>query len=162
MKIQSRRAPMLNGRNIVNELKILVLVGIVILVGQRIGYGIAVAPAVPGMLIVIAIAQIALIIKALIPKVKLPAFAWASLIAMILAFPFMPTAEVFLKYTNQVNFLGTTTPILAFAGISVGNKIHQLKKLSWKVFIIAIAVFIGTFFGSAIIAHIVLKIQGII
>lgn len=162
MKIQSRRAPMLNGRNIVNELKILVLVGIIILVGQRIGYGIAVAPAVPGMLIVIAIAQIALIIKALIPKVKLPAFAWASLIAMILAFPFMPTAEVFLKYTNQVNFLGTTTPILAFAGISVGNKIHQLKKLSWKVFIIAIAVFIGTFFGSAIIAHIVLKIQGII
>jgi len=153
---------MLKGRNIVNELKILLLVGIIILIGQRIGYGIPVVPAIPGMLIVIALAQLALIIKALLPQVKLPAFAWASLIAMILAFPFMPTAEVFLKYTNQVNFLGTTTPILAFAGISVGNKVHQLKKLSWKVFIIAIAVFIGTFFGSAIIAHIVLKIQGII
>jgi hypothetical protein len=74
----------------------------------------------------------------------------------------MPTAELFLKYTNQVNFLGTTTPILAFAGISVGNKIEDLKRLSWKVFIIAIAVFIGTFFGSAIVAQIVLKIQGII
>jgi hypothetical protein len=61
-----------------------------------------------------------------------------------------------------VNFLGTTTPILAFAGISVGNKIKKLGNLSWRVFIIAIAVFIGTYFGSAIIAHIVLKIQGII
>ncbi|PUU86296.1 MAG: hypothetical protein CI947_2516, partial [Halanaerobium sp.] len=76
--------------------------------------------------------------------------------------PFMPTADLFLKYTNEVNFLGTTTPILAFAGISVGNKIEKLKKLSWKVFIVAIAVFIGTYFGSAIVAHIVLKLQGII
>jgi len=153
---------MLKGRNIVNELKILFLVGIIILIGQRIGYGISIGPAIPGMIIVIAIAQLALLIKGLLPQVKLPAFAWASLIAMVLAFPFMPTAEVFLKYTGQVNFLGTTTPILAFAGISVGNKVQQLKKLSWKVFIIAIAVFIGTFFGSAIIAHIVLKMQGII
>ena len=74
----------------------------------------------------------------------------------------MPTAKIFLELTNKVNFLGTTTPILALAGISVGNKILTLKKLSWKFFIIALAVFIGTFFGSAIIAHVVLKIQGII
>ena len=58
--------------------------------------------------------------------------------------------------------LGTTTPILAFAGLSVGNKIQKLKNLSWKVFIVAIAVFIGTFFGSAIVSHIILKLQGII
>ena len=153
---------MIEGRNIVNEIKALVIVGIMVLIGQQIGYGIAIGPAIPGMLLVILISQIALIIKGLLPKVPLPAFAWASLIAMVLCFPFMPTADGFLKYTNEVNFLGTTTPILAFAGISVGNKIKTLGSLSWRVFLVAIAVVIGTYFGSAVISHIVLKIQGII
>jgi hypothetical protein len=153
---------MITGRNIINELKALFIVGVMILIGQQLGYGIAIGPAIPGMLLVILISQVALIVKGYLPKVPLPAFAWASLIAMVLCFPFMPTAEGFLKYTNEVNFLGTTTPILAFAGISVGNKITKLGKLSWRVFIIAITVFIGTYFGSAIIAQIVLKIQGII
>jgi len=153
---------MVEGRNIVNELKALAIIGIMILIGQQIGYGIAIGPAIPGMIIVIVLAQISLIIKGLLPKVPLPAFAWASLMAMVLSFPFMPTADVFLEYTNQVDFLGTTTPILAFAGISVGNKLKKLGNLSWRVFIVAIAVFIGTYFGSAIIAHIVLSLQGII
>jgi uncharacterized membrane protein YadS len=143
-------------------LKMLIIVGVLILIGQRIGYGVNVMPALPGMLIVILISFIALTIKDSFPGLKFPAFAWASLIALILSMPFMPTADFFLRYTNEVNFLGTTTPILAFAGISVGNKIEKLKKLSWKVFIVAIAVFIGTYFGSAIIAQIVLKLQGII
>ncbi|QTL99693.1 hypothetical protein GM661_17905 [Iocasia frigidifontis] len=152
----------LNLEQSLNQLKVLIVVGIMILVGQRIGYGIPVATAIPGMLMIIAIAMLSLIIKDLFPRVKFPAFAWASLTALILSMPFIPTSEWFLHYTNEVNFLGTTTPILAFAGISVGNKIQKLKELSWKVFIVAIAVFIGTFFGSAIISHIVLKLQGII
>jgi NhaP-type Na+/H+ or K+/H+ antiporter len=143
-------------------LKMLIVVGILILIGQRLGYGIPILPALPGMILVILISFLALTIKDSFPNLQFPAFAWASLTALILSMPFMPTAELFLKYTNEVNFLGTTTPILAFAGISVGNKIEELKKLSWKVFIIAIAVFIGTYFGSAIVAHIVLKMQGII
>ncbi len=151
-----------NGNKLLNELKILIIVGIMILIGQRIGYGISVVEAIPGMILVIIIAMLALYIKEAAPQIKFPAFAWASLAALVLSMPFMPTAELFLKYTDKVNFLGTTTPILAFAGLSVGNKIQKLKELSWKVVIVAIAVFIGTFFGSAIISHIVLKIQGII
>ncbi len=152
----------LNLERSLNQLKVLIVVGIMILIGQRIGYGIPVVGAIPGILLIIAIAMLALIIKDLFPNIKFPAFAWASLTALILSMPFMPTSEWFLRYTNEVDFLGTTTPILAFAGISVGNKIEKLKKLSWKVFIVAIAVFIGTFFGSAIVSHIILKLQGII
>lgn len=152
----------LQTNKILEQLKILIIVGIMILIGQRIGFGIPIAKAIPGMILVIIISQFALIIKALTPNIKFPAFAWASLTALVLSMPFMPTADFFLKYTNDVNFLGTTTPILAFAGISVGNKIQKLKELSWKALIIAIFVFMGTFFGSAIVAHIVLKLQGII
>lgn len=143
-------------------LKMLIVVGIMILIGQKFGYGIDILPAIPGMIIVILISFLALTIKDSFPNLHFPAFAWASLTALVLSMPFMPTADIFLKYTNEVNFLGTTTPILAFAGISVGNKIEKLKKLSWKVFIVAVAVFIGTYFGSAIVSHIVLKMQGII
>jgi len=67
-----------------------------------------------------------------------------------------------LDYTNSVNFLGTTTPIPAFAGIAVGTQVDRLKQLSWKLVVIAFAVFLGTFFGSAVVAEIVLKIQGLI
>ncbi len=145
-----------------NQLIIMLLVGVLILIGQRIGYGIPIADAIPGMLIIIVICMISLIIKDLLPNLKFPAFAWASLIGLILCMPFMPTAESVLRLTNKVNFLGTTTPILAIAGISVGNRIDEFKKLSWRIVIISFVVFAGTFFGSAIIAHIVLKIQGII
>ncbi len=153
---------MVKARNIGNELKALVVVCIMILIGQWIGYGIKPWQAIPGIILILVISQVSLIIKAALPRVKFPAFAWASLIALVLSMPFMPTATWFLAQTGQVNFLGTTTCILAFAGISVGAKINTLKKLSWKVFIVAIFVFLGTFFGSAVIAQIVLKIQGLI
>lgn len=153
---------MVKARNIGNELKVLVIVCIMILIGQWIGYGIKPWQAIPGILVILVISQASLIIKAALPRIKFPAFAWASLIALVLSMPFMPTANWFLAQTGQVNFLGTTTCILAFAGISVGAKINTLKKLSWKVFIIALFVFLGTFFGSAVIAQIVLKIQGLI
>lgn len=144
------------------QTKLLIIVGILILIGQRIGFGVNIVESILGIIVVIVIAQLALILKELLPNVKFPAFAWATLIALLLSMPFMPTANWFLSTTGHVNFLGTTTPILAFAGLSVGNKIEALKKMSWKIVIISMAVFIGTFFGSAIVAQIVLKIQGII
>lgn len=150
------------GHKILNQFIVMIVVSIMTLIGQRIGYKIPIAKAIPGMILILMIAMISVIIKDFMPRSQFPAFAWATLIALVLTMPFMPTAKFVLGYTNQVNFLGTTTPILAFAGISVGMKILQLKKLSWRLVIVACFVFIGTFFGSAIIAQIVLKLQGII
>jgi hypothetical protein len=150
------------GRNLLNQLKVLILSAILILIGQQIGFKISIIKAIPGMIVVIIICLAALIIKNYTPKLKFPAFAWASLIALILTMPFLPTSKFILNYTNQVNFLGTTTPILAFAGISIGTQVSRLKQLSWKLVIVAFMVFLGTFFGSAVIAEIVLKIQGLI
>ena len=153
---------MLNISKTMSQLKMMIVVGMMILVGQKIGFGFSVVEAIPGVLLIIVIAMLSLIIKDLTPKLQFPAFAWATMIALILSMPFMPTAKLFLAYTDKVHFLGTTTPILAFAGISVGNKIEELKKISWKLVIVAMLVFCGTFFGSAIIAQTVLKMQGII
>lgn len=151
-----------------NQSKIMLVVGMMILIGQRIGQIMANKPitpigqVIPGVLAVLLVCMVSLKIKEILPNLKFPAFAWTTLIALILSMPFMPTAKIFLSYTNNVDFLATTTPILAFAGISVGNKMDQLKKISWKLVIISIAVFIGTYFGSAIVAQTILKMQGII
>lgn len=150
------------GRMISNQFKVLLLVVIITLIGQRIGYGISILTAIPGMVIVMVICMAALIIKDYTPQLKFPAFAWASLIALVLTMPFVPTSKFMLAYTKQVSFLGTTTPILAFAGISIGMKVARIKELSWRLVLVAFCVFLGTFFGSAVIAQIVLKIQGII
>ncbi len=152
----------LDMKKILNQLRILLLVGAIILIGQRVGYGVPIMTAIPGMLIIAAIAVFAIILKELMPKAKIPAFAWASLTALILTMPFMPTAAPLLGYMKQVNYMAITTPILAFAGISVGNRIAEFKRLSWKIVVISFVVFAGTFFGSAIVAQIVLKLQGII
>lgn len=150
------------GRLIWNQFKVLLLVVIITLIGQRIGYGIPIVKAIPGMVIVIVICMAALIIKNYTPQLKFPSFAWASLIALVLTMPFVPTSKFMLAYTKYVSFLGTTTPILAFAGISIGMKVARIKELSWRLVLVAFCVFLGTFFGSAFIAQIVLKIQGII
>ena len=153
---------MVDARKLINQLKVMIIVAIITLIGQNIGYKIPIQKAIPGMIIIIIFGMLALYIKEALPQVKFPAFAWASLMALILTMPFMPTSKFILGYVKSVSFLGTTTPILAFAGISIGMKIMRLKELSWKLVIVAFAAFIGTFFGSAIIAQIVLKIQGII
>ncbi|GAA0177040.1 hypothetical protein SH2C18_03370 [Clostridium sediminicola] len=150
-----------------DQLKLLIVVGVLVLVAQKIGFTIldkefSVVEAIPGIILIVLICMLSLIIKGLLPNLKFPAFAWATMIALVLSMPFMPTAKLFLEYTNKINFLSTTTPILAFAGISVGNKVKELKSMSWKIVLISLVVFTSTFFGSAIISQIVLKIQGII
>ncbi|WP_044348778.1 hypothetical protein [Dethiosulfatarculus sandiegensis] len=153
---------MLDIQNTLNQLKVLIVISMMVLLAQKVGFGFSVVEAIPGILATLAICMVSLILKDLTPKLKFPAFAWATMIALILSMPFMPTAPMFLAWTQKVNFLGTTTPILAFAGISVGNKVDALKKIRWKLVIVAMAVFCGTFFGSAIISEMILRMQGII
>ena len=146
---------------LLDQLKLMLFVGLFILIGQFVSSGASPIAALPGMLIIIVIAMLALMLKDLVP-LRFPAFAWATLIAFILTLPMMPTSSVLLSYINKVGFLATTTPILAFAGISVGNKIGILKKISWKLVIVSLIVFASTFFGSALIAQLLLALQGAI
>ncbi len=118
-------------------------------------------PALIGMVMIAAVCLVSMKIKEAIP-LKIPAFAWASLIALLLTTPACPIQQTVLKYMNEVSTGSVSTLILAVAGVSIGNKLGDLKKLSWKMIIVACVVFCGTFFGSAIIAQIMLKLRGTI
>lgn len=142
------------------QLVIMLLVGVMILIGQQIGVGIPILKALPGMIMLVAAAMSAMIVKDLFPKSIFPAFGWSTIIGLLLSMPYSPTSKVFLSNVNNVNFMAITTPLLAFAGISVGNKIGELRKMSWKIVVVSIVVFTSIFFMCAIIAQTVLKIQG--
>ncbi|MDR0880453.1 MAG: hypothetical protein LBN09_07070 [Clostridioides sp.] len=142
------------------QLLIMVCIGVIILIGQRISIGTSIILAIPGMILVIITAMAAMLVKDLFPKSLFPAFGFATIIGLLLSMPYSPTSKYFLEATNNVNFLAVTTPLLAFAGLSVGNKIDELKKMSWKIVIISLVVFTTIFFACASIANLVLKLQG--
>ena len=144
------------------QLIIMLMVGAMILLGQFISKGIAITTALPGMLMMIAAAIVAMILKDLFPKSIFPAFGFATIIGLLLSIPGNPISDVFNEHIANIDFMAITTPLLAFAGISVGNKIEELKKMSWKIVVISLVVFTTIFFACASIAHIVLKIQGVI
>lgn len=146
-----------------NQLKALLLCGLVILTTQFINLKghMNMGNAVLGMLCIIVVALISLKIKEVLP-LKIPAFAWASLIALLLTTPISPVKDVLLALIKEISAGQIGTVILALAGVSIGLKLGDIRKLSWKMVIVALVVFCGTFFGSALISELVLKIQGII
>lgn len=144
------------------QLVVMLIVGAMILIGQYISKGVAITTALPGMLIMIAAAMVAMILKDMFPKSIFPAFGFATLIGLALSIPGNAVSDVFNASVANINFMAITTPLLAFAGISVGNKIEELKKMSWKIVVISLIVFTTIFFACASIGHIVLKIQGVI
>ena len=135
---------------------------LLVLIAQWVGKGMSPVAAIPGALMMLVIILVSLQIKAWLPKLPLPAFAWATLLALLLSIPYLPVSEVFMHYTNRIDFLATTTPLLAFAGLSVGNSLDKLKSLSWRIVIVSLLVFTTAFFGAAFVAQFILNIQGII
>lgn len=145
------------------QLRLLILCGLVILIAQftNLKGNFNLGSTVIGMGLFIIISIVSLKIKALIP-LKIPAFAWASLISLIITTPWSPLKEIVLTTTKDISSGVIGTVILAVAGISIGCKLDDIKKLSWKIILVAFVVFIGTYFGSALVAEILLKTQGII
>lgn len=148
---------------ILNEIKATFLCGFVILIIAIVNTKgkIDITTGIIGTIIICISAWISMRIKAILPF-KLPAFAWASLLGLIITTPWCPISEIYLKYTDVITTAPIGTVILAAAGVSIGTKLEDVKKLSWKIILVSLVVFSGTYFGSAIIAHIVLKLNGII
>ena len=133
-----------------------------VLLAQFIGKEMSVVDALPGAAVMFLVIIASIQIKIWLPKIPLPAFAWATLIALLLSMPYSPVSHIFMSMTNKIDFLATTTPLLAFAGLSVGNSIDKLKSLSWKIVIVSLVVFTSAFFGAAVVAQLILKFQNII
>jgi len=93
---------------------------------------------------------------------KVPAVVYISLIAIIVSMPNMPGSTYVVKWTTEVNLLALTTPVLAYAGVAIGRSWADFAKIGWKSIIVGTLVLLGTYLGSAVIAEMILRMQGII
>ena len=138
---------------------ILVITAILSLVANTLSMHIPFMEAVPGMVILIVISLAGIIAARIIPG-GIPAVAYITTLGCILTYPGFPGSEIVNMYMKKVGFLALCTPILAYAGISIGKEMDAFKKTGWRIVVLACVIFVGTYLGSAIIAEVILKALG--
>ncbi|USG68196.1 hypothetical protein NDK47_13310 [Brevibacillus ruminantium] len=142
-----------------DKVLIISLIGLIAVIGNWIGYQVSPIEALPGIIIIIAITLIGWGITAILPF-KSPSVVWISLVALLITSPIFPGNSWLAEATAKLNFMALATPILAYAGLSLGKDIESFKRLSWRIVVISLVVYTGTFFFAALFAEIVFRIQG--
>jgi len=113
-----------------------------------------------GMFLLFGIALAGSILNLIFPKI--PAIIYITALGILLAMPHSPTGAFVSGQVGKIGMLPTVTPILVYAGVSMGKDWIEFKKIGWKGIVVAIFVMIGTYVGSALIAQLILSAQGII
>ncbi len=117
----------------------------------------------PGMLWLLGIVVVGTILGDFIQKmgINLPTVLFIALISSIASVPGLwPGAESYIAAMKNISLLPLCTPILAYAGISTGKDVDAFRKQGFKIILVTLCAFTGTYIGSAIIANIVLNISG--
>ena len=140
-------------------MKHVLLIGVLTLLGNWVATKTDPLTALPGMLILLAIVLVGLVLTRVVP-VYVPAIAYISTIALVLTIPGFPFAKETLAYVNKVNFLALATPIIAFASLSIAKDLDEFLKIGWRVVVAALITLFAVFFSAAVIAEVILRIQG--
>jgi NhaP-type Na+/H+ or K+/H+ antiporter len=99
--------------------------------------------------------------KAKFPKADLPNILFISAIAILVGIPNLSPLATFMKTEfAKIGLLPLCTPILSYAGISIGKDLPAFKKQGVAIVTVALLTFLGTYIGSAVIAEVVLKLTG--
>lgn len=87
----------------------------------------------------------------------LPAVAWVSLISILVTLPFFPSSAWLVEQLSAVNFLAIVTPALGYAGLALSrHEFVMFRRTGWKLVIVSLLVFTGTYLGSAAVAQLLL------
>jgi hypothetical protein len=140
---------------------IFAITAVIAIAGNTVGYKHPLGTAVVGYLILLGLTLAGIALARYLP-IKLPMVFWISIVALLSTSPVSPVAKTFLEYTNKVEFLALATPILAYAGLSVGKDLGMLKTMSWRIVVVALAVYTGTFLFATMISQAMLKVEGLI
>ena len=129
-----------------------VYVGVLVLIGNQIGYGVPMLDALPGIALIIGVVLVGDLIYMATQR-KLPAVCWISFVAMALTFPAVPYAAEVAAITGKVNFLAMITPMLTFAGLSLAKDIPAFRRLGWRIVVVSLMANAGVFLAAAVIAE---------
>ena len=92
-----------------------------------------------GIILMVVITAVGVLISMLPGFKRLPMVFWVSTCAVIVSLPAFSLSADILSYTKDVGFLPITTPILAYAGLSLGKDMEGFKHLSWRIVPVALA-----------------------
>lgn len=140
---------------------ILVLTGILGTIGNMMSHGGSLLEGALGSAVLVGIGLVGILISHIPGFHKVPAVFWVSIVSVVLSIPGVPGSDWILKETGHIDFLATTTPILAYGGLSLGKDIPAFKRLSWRIVPVALMVATGSFLCSTIMAEIMLHLEGI-
>ena len=145
---------------ILNWIFLLTIFSIITAIGNYLGYHHPMEQSLVGMAILSLITLAGVWMERYLP-LNVSSILYISIIGIILAFPGMPTSKFVLHYVSQVELLSIVTVFLAYVGIGMGKSWDEFKALGWKAIVVTVLVIAATYYGAAIVAHIILVLTGV-
>lgn len=145
---------------ILNWIFLLIIFSIITVIGNYLGYHHPMEGSIVGMAILSVITLVGVWMERYLP-LNVSSILYISVMGIILAFPGMPTSDFVLHYVSKVELLSIVTVFLAYVGIGMGKSWDEFKALGWRAVVITILVIATTYYGAAIVAHIVLVLTGV-
>lgn len=128
------------------------VVGLMVLMGNRIGFGTPMLEALPGVILIIFAVLVGDLIYVGTRRI-LPAVCWISLVAMVMTFPGTPFSAEVAELSGKVSFLALITPMLTFAGLSLAKDIPAFRRLGWRIVLVSLLANAGVFLAATVIAQ---------
>ncbi|MGF6267491.1 hypothetical protein OKW49_008485 [Paraburkholderia youngii] len=129
-----------------------VVTAVLSLVADWITHGTTPLVGLPGMAFMVLAAVIGDFLTRVTGR-KIPAVCWVSIVAMFMTSPLCPWAPQIAALSAKNDFLGVTTPMLTFAGLSIAKDIPAFRRLGWRIVLVSFVANAGTFLGAALIAQ---------
>ena len=145
---------------IFNWILLLIIFSIITVIGNYLGYKHPMADSLVGMAILSVITLIGVWLERELPF-NISSILYISVIGILIAFPGMPTSKFVLYYVSQIELLSIVTVFLAYVGIGMGKSWDEFKALGWRAIVITVLVIAATYYGAAIVAHIILVLTGV-
>ena len=145
---------------IFNWILLLVIFSIITAIGNYLGYKHPMTDSLVGMFILSLITLVGVWMERYLPF-NISSILYISVMGIVIAFPGMPTSEFVLHYVSEVELLSIVTVFLAYVGIGMGKSWDEFKALGWRAIVITVLVIAATYYGAAIVAHIVLVLTGV-
>ncbi len=115
--------------------------------------------ALPGVIVLWLACLIGVLLSRYVP-IYVPTIAYIGTLTLLATIPGVPGSTQVLDWVGKVNFLATATPIIAFTSLSIAKDLSAFAKAGWRIVVAALITLFSVFFTAAIIAEIVLRIQG--
>ncbi len=145
---------------IFNWILLLTIFSVITVIGNYLGYKHPISDSLVGMGILSLITLIGVWMERELPF-NVSSILYISIIGIIVAFPGMPTSKIVLYYVSKIELLSIVTVFLAYVGIGMGKSWDEFKALGWKAIVVTVLVIAATYYGAAIVAHIVLVLTGV-